>query len=362
MNKNKTVFVGVSGGVDSSVSLALLKQEGYKVVGVFIRTWQPDFISCTWRDERRDAMRVCAHLQVPFLECNLEEEYKNKVAGYMITEYKKGRTPNPDVMCNKEIKFGGFLDFAKKHGADFIATGHYAQKKGDGPYTLTSAVDKNKDQTYFLWTLTQEQLAQVLFPIGHLLKSQVRDIAKKLFLPTATKKDSQGVCFLGMIDMKDFLSHYIESKPGLVVNEKGVTIGEHNGVLFYTLGERHGFSVSQSSGDKRQDTEPYYIIKKNITENTIVVSHTPHSARFESQEDICFLIEDTNFIISPSSKEKKYFMRGRYRQELQLCTIEVLSKTTSRICFLDEKPLLASGQSCVFYEQTGIVIGGGVIS
>lgn len=360
MDKKKTVFVGVSGGVDSSVSLALLKQQGYNVVGVFIRTWQPDFISCTWRDERRDAMRVCAHLEVPFLECNLEEEYKTKVAEYMITEYKKGRTPNPDVMCNKEIKFGGFLNFAKTHGADFIATGHYAQKTGDDPYILSIAEDKNKDQTYFLWTLTQQQLAHVLFPIGHLLKSEVRDIAKKLHLPTATKKDSQGVCFLGMIDMKDFLSHYINIEQGNVVDEKGTVIGTHSGALFYTLGERHGFTISEQKKD--EDTEPYYIIKKDLESNTLIVAHTPHGTEFGiDKEKKSILLEDTNFISPLDNKEKKYFMRGRYRQELQACTIEILSENSVRIYFPKQKPLLASGQSCVFYDEVGTVIGGGII-
>jgi len=233
------VFVGVSGGVDSSVSAALLKEatpknfeklfgrptpkgfSGYNVVGVFIRTWQPDFIECTWRDERRDAMRVCAHLDIPFLECDGEEAYKKGVADYMIEEYKKGNTPNPDVMCNREVKFGIFWDFAKKHGADYIATGHYArvdsnsfrEVTGGGVpfganatngvkelreklFELKQSPDKSKDQSYFLWTLTQDDLSHTLFPVGHLNKTDVRKLALKYKLPTAVKKDSQGVCFL----------------------------------------------------------------------------------------------------------------------------------------------------------------------
>jgi tRNA-specific 2-thiouridylase len=205
-NITKTVFVGVSGGVDSSVSAALLKDAGYTVVGVFIRTWTPDFIECTWREERRDAMRVCAHLGIPFLECDAEEAYKKGVADYMIEEYKKGNTPNPDVMCNREVKFGVFWEFAKAHEADFIATGHYALNQ----YQLERSKDTAKDQTYFLWTLTQDDLEHTLFPIGHLEKKEVRKLAEKYKLPTATKKDSQGVCFLGPLDMKDFLKHYIE--------------------------------------------------------------------------------------------------------------------------------------------------------
>ena len=209
----KTVFVGVSGGVDSSVSAALLKDQGYSVVGVFIRTWQPDFIECTWRDERRDAMRVCAHLDIPFLECDAEDAYKNGVADYMIEEYKKGNTPNPDVMCNREVKFGVFWKFAKDHGADYIATGHYAVNNNG----LRKSPDASKDQSYFLWTLTQDDLIHVLFPVGHLDKKDVRKLAEKYKLPTATKKDSQGVCFLGPLDMKEFLS--VRLKNSLLVNK-----------------------------------------------------------------------------------------------------------------------------------------------
>ncbi|NVN97440.1 hypothetical protein HXX01_04420 [Candidatus Nomurabacteria bacterium] len=221
---NKTVFVGVSGGVDSSVAAALLKDQGYNVVGVFIRTWSPDFIECTWKDERRDAMRVCAHLDIPFLECDAEEAYKKGVADYMIEEYKKGNTPNPDVMCNRMVKFGVFWQFAKEHGADFIATGHYArvmensfrEATGGGVpflgtpkngakelreklFSMKRGIDSSKDQSYFLWTLTQDDLSHTLFPVGHLEKRDVRRLAEKYKLPTAVKKDSQGVCFLNII-------------------------------------------------------------------------------------------------------------------------------------------------------------------
>ena len=204
-NKQKKVFVGASGGVDSSTTMALLKEQGYAVTGVFIKVWQPDFVECQWKEDRLDAMRVCAVLGVPFVDLDLEEEYKRDVFDYMVSEYKRGRTPNPDVMCNKKIKFGGFLDFALKNGADFIATGHYVQlrhlalgalnKSFSAPsakWELLAGVDKNKDQSYFLWTLTQEQLQHCLFPIGKYQKSEVRKMAKKFGLPTAQKKDSQG--------------------------------------------------------------------------------------------------------------------------------------------------------------------------
>lgn len=257
----KKVFVGVSGGVDSSVTAALLQDQGYDVVGVFIRTWQPDWIECTWLHERRDAMRVCAHLNIPFLELDLEQEYKQGVADYMIAEYRAGRTPNPDVMCNREVKFGGFLQWALKQGADYIATGHYARViHRENESVLLQGKDLTKDQSYFLWTLTEEQLRHVLFPIGEFQKTQVRELAKKYHLPTAVKKDSQGICFIGEIDMKEFLKHYIDIHPGDVVNEQGEIIGYHQGALFHTLGERHGFTITK----KGTQDAPYYVIAKDI--------------------------------------------------------------------------------------------------
>ena len=205
MNK-KTVFVGMSGGVDSSVSAALLKKQGFDVVGVFIKTWHPDFIKCNEEEERRDAMRVATHLNIPFLTFDFEDVYKKEVADYMISEYKAGRTPNPDVMCNKEVKFGAFLKKAISMGADFVATGHYAENRKNN---LVKGKDPAKDQSYFIWTLKQKQLSKILFPVGNLNKTEVRKLAKKFKLPVAEKKDSQGICFLGAVDLKDFLKHYI---------------------------------------------------------------------------------------------------------------------------------------------------------
>jgi tRNA-specific 2-thiouridylase len=235
----KKVYVGMSGGVDSSVSALLLKQAGYDVTGVFIKVWQPEFFECTWRQDRLDAMRVCAKLGIPFKTLNLEKEYKQDVVDYMIHEYKKGKTPNPDVMCNKYVKFGGFFDWAMEQGADFVATGHYARvakiatrveskklkvkskNKNDYKFNIQNSIfqmlagdDKNKDQTYFLWTLTQKQLSKTLFPIGDIEKPKVRKLAETYGLSTAVKKDSQGLCFIGKIDIKDFLKNYIKEKKG----------------------------------------------------------------------------------------------------------------------------------------------------
>jgi len=255
----KTVFVGISGGVDSAVSAALLQKDGYDVVGVFIRTWHPEFLKCNEEEERRDAMRVAAHLDIPFLTFDLEDVYKREVGDYMIREYKSGRTPNPDVMCNKEVKFGAFLKKALAMGADYIATGHYAQNFGcwtpairvsntrKEDFQLTRGKDSSKDQSYFLWTLTQRQLAKILFPIGHLRKQGVRKLAKKFKLPVAEKKDSQGICFLGPVDLKEFLRHYIKEKKGKVVNERGEVIGHHNGAEFSTLGARRVYNYRKDS-------------------------------------------------------------------------------------------------------------------
>ncbi len=388
----KTVFVGVSGGVDSSVSAALLKDEGYSVVGVFIRTWTPDFIECTWRDERRDAMRVCAHLGIPFLECDAEEAYKKGVADYMIEEYKKGRTPNPDVMCNREVKFGVFWDFAKKHGADFIATGHYAvcekrnsfrEATGVGArpsevlsegrdkelreklILLKQSPDLSKDQSYFLWTLTQDDLSHTLFPVGHLNKTDVRKKALKYKIPVAEKKDSQGVCFLGPLDMKDFLKHYIEPKEGNVLlayrdNESGEVnnkiIGSHDGAVYFTLGERHGFTIFKNE----DNSKPLYVISKDITNNTITVSHKSDLGLITSRNGggkVVNLI-NTNWIIG-IEEGKKYKAQIRYHGELLDCKINYKDQTCAEIEF-GMDVLIDSGQSVVFYDGD-TCLGGGIV-
>lgn len=360
----KTVFVGISGGVDSSVSAALLKDQGYNVVGVFIRTWTPDFIECTWKDERRDAMRVCAYLGIPFLECDAEEAYKKGVADYMIEEYKSGRTPNPDVMCNREIKFGVFWNFAKAHGADFIATGHYTQniyELKNKNYILKKGIDYSKDQSYFLWTLTQDDLSHTLFPIGHLNKKEVRKKASKYNIPVATKKDSQGVCFLGPLDMKDFLKHYIEAKRGDVLNEEGEVIGYHDGAVFLTLGERHGFTIKKNS----QNNKPLYVVSKNIKNNTITVSSEPTRQGLVSSHSLVtgrtdgWEIQNTNWINENPKKDKIYQAQTRYHGELLNCTISCIGLTYAKIIF-EKEVLVDSGQSIVVYDQD-VCLGGGIV-
>ncbi len=344
--KKETVFVGVSGGVDSSVSLAILKEQDYNVVGCFIKTWQPDFIECTWKEERRDAMRVCAKLDVPFLTIDAEEEYKNFVGMYMINEYKAGRTPNPDVMCNKEVKFGVFLKKALALGADYVATGHYARTK-EGK--LLKGIDSSKDQSYFLWTLTEAELSKTKFPIGHLQKREVRNIAKKYDLLTAEKKDSQGVCFLGPIDMKDFLKHYIDVKKGDVLDMQGKKIGYHDGALFYTLGERHGFTITQ----KRTEDKRLYVVERDLEKNTLIVSENINQKKEEEKRKI--KLENINWITKPELG-KVYEARIRYQQKLENCTIE-----GDNVIFENIQSLATSGQSIVAYDGEEC-IGGGVIA
>lgn len=379
--KGTIVFVGMSGGVDSSVSAALLLEEGYTVVGVFIRTWQPDFIECTWRDERRDAMRACAHLGIPFLECDAEEAYKKGVADYMIAEYTKGNTPNPDVMCNREVKFGVFWQFAKEHGADFIATGHYTQLESESSnsfrratgwgvpfgalaengvkeleeklFELKQSIDSTKDQTYFLWTLTQHDLAHVLFPVGHLHKSDVRKLALKYKLPQAQKKDSQGVCFLGPLDMKDFLKHYIESKKGDVLDTQGNVIGSHDGAVFFTLGERHGFTLfGRSAYD-----EPVYVVAKDIEHNTITVASVSVAVD-EMRGKNLYQLTSTNWISKLPEQGNKYTAQIRYHGAFYSCRISIDNQKTSII--FDESCMIAQGQSVVVYSGK-ICMGGGVV-
>ncbi len=378
------VFVGLSGGVDSSVSAALLKKDGFDVTGVFIRVWQPDWILCTWKEDRLDAMRVCAKLGIPFVELNLEKEYKKEVVDYMIAEYKKGNTPNPDVMCNRYVKFGGFYEFARSSGADYVATGHYArvmehgtwntehktgdrrQKKKTGSYApgsmLHVACDANKDQSYFLWQIRKEQLSHILFPVGGLEKPEVRRLAKKFGLITADKKDSQGLCFLGKIDMKDFLKRYISEKKGKVLNESGEIIGTHSGAVFLTLGERHGFTVNVESaaadGTNAENKLPYYVVSKDIKKNTIIVSNNPKSEMTIGSKKV-FEIRDTNWLGEAPTIGKKYLARIRYRQPLQEVRFKI-HDSRFMIHFASSQSGGAPGQSIVIYDGE-ICLGGGVI-
>lgn len=349
----KKAFVGMSGGVDSSVAAAILKQEGYDVVGVFIKIWLPELSNCDWRAERRDAIRVAAKIGIPLVTLDLSEEYKRLVVDYLLKEYKNGRTPNPDVMCNKEIKFGVFYREAIKRGADFVATGHYAKKKLLGiSFQLLASKDKNKDQTYFLWTLTPEILSKTLFPIGEYKKSEVRKLAKKFGLPNAIKPDSQGLCFLGPIDFKDFLAEHLPEKVGNVLDEKGEIVGEHKGAHFYTIGERHGFTLFHQTPDEM----PHYIVRKDMKKNTITID-----SKIDNSGEQAIILNEVNWIGDKPKSGVELSVRCRYRAPLVSCRVEIESNQT-KIVFNQPQTTIAAGQSCVFYDARGeVCLGGGVI-
>jgi tRNA-specific 2-thiouridylase len=350
---SKTVFVGLSGGVDSSVAALRLLKEGYTVVGVFIKVWHPDFLECNWEQERLDAMRVAAKLNIPFLTCDAEKAYKDDVADYFITEYKAGRTPNPDVMCNKHVKFGAFLSFARSYNADYIATGHYAQRsEGVDGYNLLRGIDTSKDQSYFLWTLSQEQLASVLLPIGDSEKSTIRKEAEEAGLITAEKKDSQGICFLGHIDIGDFLSHYIDLKEGDVLDETGAVIGSHKSALIYTTGQRHGFTTSL----KNTEHAPLYVTDRNMEKNTITVG----TKRMIQDKQTTLTLTTCNFIAWQPEIGKTIRVQTRYRQTPTLCTITSFENQTLTLSYLEVAESHSGGQSCVLYEADKCC-GGGII-
>ncbi len=349
--EKETVFVGLSGGVDSSVSAARLLRAGYRVVGVFIRTWAPDFLPCTIEEDRLDAMRVAAKLNIPFRTFDAEDVYKRDVADYMIAEYRAGRTPNPDVMCNRFVKFGAFLDYALEEGADFIATGHYArvEHRSDG-YRLLRGADPLKDQSYFLWTLTKRELERTLFPIGDSVKSTIRLEAARYSLPTADKSDSQGICFLGEVDLRAFLRHYVETEPGDVLDEQGNVVGRHEGALFYTLGQRHGFTLTTPS-----DGTPRYVVRKNMEKNTVTVASDVLKIQGKRLR-----VEGVNVIGStiPPTCTAQF----RYRQKPFSVAVVPADGRGMLIDVHDETvELPALGQSAVFYDGD-VCLGGGTIS
>lgn len=345
----QTVFVGLSGGVDSAVSAYLLKKQGYRVVGAFIKAWEPDFLPCTGAEDRLSAMRVAAHLGIPFRMYDLGDEYKREVVDYFVEEYKAGRTPNPDVMCNRAIKFGAFWEHAKKDGADMLATGHYAvNENGSEGFRLLASEDTEKDQTYFLWTLTQDDLSHTLFPIGAMEKPEVRRLAKEAGLPNAVRKDSQGLCFLGHVDMAEFLKRYIPSERGTVRDESGTAIGEHEGAVFYTLGQK----ISLGGMGERQ-----YVVAKDLSKNELIVSAKPLGEHPKRE----FGLSHMNWI-SGTPLEGKLLARYRYRQPLIPASIHCQEPGFLTVEF-DEPQLPASGQSVVFYDKTSLFcLGGGVLT
>lgn len=353
MIKKSKIYVGVSGGVDSSVALAILKNQGYDVTGVFLKVWNPDFLECNWREERRSAMRVCSSLGVPFKTLDCEKEYKEKIVDYMISEYKIGKTPNPDVFCNKYIKFGLFLDKAIQDGADFIATGHYARNifnEKIKKFELFESSDKEKDQSYFLSQINQKQLSKAMFPIGIYKKEDVRKMAKNFNLPTYNKKDSQGLCFIGKIDMEDFLKHFIKQEKGDVLDINGNVIGVHNGSVFYTIGQRHNFQIFKNT----KNSEKLFVISKDVSKNTITVSQTEN---IKGVDEI--IIKNINiFDENLEFGDKYYDVCFRYHQKKQKCRIEKIDTLRFRLIPTEKQKDLASGQIAVIYSDEKCVLSG----
>ncbi len=344
----------MSGGVDSAVAAGLLQRQGFRVSGVFARGWEPPLpTGCVWRAERRDALRAAARLKIPLFTLDLSGDYERLVVRPMLEGYRRGETPNPDVLCNREIKFGLLAQTARARGFDYLATGHYARREEkSGRFLLKRGRDENKDQSYFLWTLKQDDLERALFPIGDYEKPKVRALARRWGLPQAEKKDSQGLCFVGQLDFKDFLRQQLKPEPGDVLDESGKKIGRHDGAALYTIGERHGFAISDSAMIGR----PRYVVGKNVAANTIIVSPIPPA---ESQNKKPVNFHSVNWLNGePPDLNKTYQAQVRYRQVPIAGRLETID---GRWRFDFEKPVAAApGQSLVIYDSD-ILIGGGVI-
>lgn len=345
----KKIAVGLSGGVDSSVVLLLLKEQGYDVTGVHMQCWDYNEEGCTGEQDKADAVATCSHLEVPFKFLDFQKEYQEKVIQNFYDEYNSGRTPNPDILCNKEIKFGLFLNWALENGFDAIATGHYAKVlKTDLP-RLFIPKDKSKDQTYFLYRLNSKQLEKILFPLGEMLKDEVKEIAFQNNLKNFNKPESMGICFIGKINVRDFLKRRISEKPGNVLNTKGEVVGKHRGVPFYTIGQRHGFEVFKYTGI------PLYVISKNAETNELVIG-TDEEAKRDT-----FNVSEISFISEEVTGKQNLFVRIRHLGELHKA--KVTFDGTDAFVVIPEKVFgVAPGQSCVFYSENDHVLGGGIIN
>ncbi|UOQ46289.1 tRNA 2-thiouridine(34) synthase MnmA [Halobacillus salinarum] len=352
--KDTRVVVGMSGGVDSSVAALLLKEQGYDVVGIFMKNWDDTDENgfCTATEDYEDVIRVCNQLDIPYYAVNFEKQYWDKVFTYFLDEYKAGRTPNPDVMCNKEIKFKAFLDHAMALGADYLATGHYARvEEHNGRFELLRGVDSNKDQTYFLNQLPQEVLSQVMFPIGGIEKKRVRQIAEEHDLATANKKDSTGICFIGERNFKEFLSEYLPAQPGKMETLDGEVKGSHDGLMYYTLGQRQGLGIGGAG-------EPWFVVGKNIEENILYVGQGYHHKALYSDGLIASDINWTSGETpqTPFSCSAKF----RYRQEDSKVDVEPLADGKLKVKFHEPERAVTPGQAVVLYDGD-VCLGGATI-
>ena len=353
----KRVVVGMSGGVDSAVAAALLKEQGFDVVGLYMSNWKEtdEGGNCTGEQDWQDVQYICGKLGIPYYSVDFSEQYMDNVFKLFVEEYKKGRTPNPDVLCNREVKFGPFADFARELGADYIATGHYCRVRHDGDmHYLLRAKDDNKDQTYFLNQVSSYQLRDVIFPLGDLLKPEVRALAKKYDIPVAEKKDSTGICFIGERNFRNFLSNYIPMKEGDIVTQDGKVVGKHQGVYFYTLGQRRGLGIGGSADG---NGERWFVLGKDVEKNLLIVS--------QGEDDILFkdglVTEGFNFITPPPSREFDCEVRIKHRQPLQKAHATVLDNGDVKLDFEIKQRAIAPGQYAVLYLND-ICLGGGVIN
>lgn len=345
----KTVYVGLSGGVDSSVAALLLKERGYKVVGIYMKNWSQDLpgMPCPWREDFQDAKRAAVQLGIEFKMYDFEKEYRHKVVDYMLDGFKAGITPNPDIMCNQEIKFKLFLETAIADGADLIATGHYANAK-DGH--LYQAKDDNKDQTYFLYRVTNEALDKTIFPLGELTKPEVREIAKKAGLVTATKKESMGICFVGKVGIREFLEQYVDQAPGDIIDQKGQVIGQHEGAIFYTLGQRSGLNIGGGL--------PYYVVGKDMRKNEVYVTTDLQDERLWSD---MINLASVHWINQAPISGDDLMVRTRHRAKL--IPVKKANQAAGGNWQLDlseDVRALTPGQSAVVYRGSQCV-GGGIV-
>lgn len=356
---NKSVIVALSGGVDSAVAALLLKQQGFNVSAMFMKNWEedddPSVNYCSAAKDLLDAEQICKILNIKLHKANFATEYWDKVFTIFLSEYKSGRTPNPDILCNKEIKFKLFLNYAKKLNADIIATGHYARivKKNVNNYLLT-ALDQNKDQSYFLYALNQEQLDNCVFPLGELTKPEVRSIAKQAGFNNYNKKDSTGICFIGERKFKDFLKKYLPSNPGLIITDTGKVIGKHDGLMYYTIGQRKGLKIGGQSESAGQQ-QPWYVIDKDLSNNQLIVAKENNSKLFSN----ALLAINPHWINNVPCNKTLLSAKIRYRQISQTCSLEIINDELL-VKFKEPQRAISPGQSIVFYQQDHC-LGGAII-
>jgi tRNA-specific 2-thiouridylase len=348
----KTVVVGLSGGVDSSVTAALLKEQGYFVIGVFMKNWSEDFgdYGCTWAEDAEDARKVAQVLDIPFYVWNFEREYKEKVVEYFLKEYSAGRTPNPDILCNSEIKFKVFLDKAIALGADFVATGHYARiRKSNGEFQLLKGIDPAKDQSYFLYRLTQKELSKAIFPIGEFFKPQVRELARKFNLPTHAKKDSQGICFIGKIDVREFLMEKLKAKTGEIVTASGQVVGSHLGLPYYTIGQREGIGLGGNG--------PFYVVDKNLHTNQLLVTNDKDDPSLWKSE---LVLEDLSWTAHTPKFPLNAGVTIRYHHPDQPALLKSTNFANINVRFEQAQRAITPGHPAVIFDGE-VCMGGGVI-